>query len=479
MPQYYSKTVYTDSAGGESTFALDFNYKNQEDVIVTLNGIETADFTWSSPSTISLNTPTVSGDDVALFRRTDLDNRAVDFENAAELTEADLDASAQQVFDAMQEVKDVAADSFTPRPDGSLSLSGRKLSEVGEPEQPSDAATKGYIDSKILSNETFRDETIAARDETLSARDETLVFKGEAETSRNGAEFFAGQSETVFNDLTTLINNLDAQTILPALPSNELKLLQVNASGTNTEWVDISGYTGFSQYYLKTEADAAFLGKTGKAINSSLLNGRADQLLPNVDTSITASYEFALGILSTWDGIIGATDNFGSAIWSLSDAYGGGTAGTDYDPQSQYGISWIRGGNAEYNSYVGEGLYVYRNGVLRGGVGHLGIYSTGDIQAAGDVRTTSDASVKRFIEPHEHALHKLQQISGNTYVRTDIKKIQDGVIAQEVEEVLPNSVHRDEDGLLSVNYNGVVSLLVEAVKELSREVEELRHASNS
>jgi len=47
------------------------------------------------------------------------------------------------------------------------------------------------------------------------------------------------------------------------------------------------------------------------------------------------------------------------------------------------------------------------------------------------------------------------------------------VIAQNVEKVLPELVDEDEDGMKSVKYNGLISVLIEAVKELSTRVEEL------
>jgi len=55
-----------------------------------------------------------------------------------------------------------------------------------------------------------------------------------------------------------------------------------------------------------------------------------------------------------------------------------------------------------------------------------------------------------------------------------------GVIAQEVEEVLPELISvRSDNGTKSVNYNGLVGVLVEAVKELSTRVEHLESQLNN
>jgi len=49
-----------------------------------------------------------------------------------------------------------------------------------------------------------------------------------------------------------------------------------------------------------------------------------------------------------------------------------------------------------------------------------------------------------------------------------------GVIAQEVQQILPEVVHTGDDGTLSVAYGNMVALLIEAVKELSLEIETLK-----
>jgi hypothetical protein len=50
-----------------------------------------------------------------------------------------------------------------------------------------------------------------------------------------------------------------------------------------------------------------------------------------------------------------------------------------------------------------------------------------------------------------------------------------GVVAQELEEVLPHLVHTDDDGMKSVGYNGLVAYLIEEVKALKAEVEALKN----
>jgi hypothetical protein len=103
---------------------------------------------------------------------------------------------------------------------------------------------------------------------------------------------------------------------------------------------------------------------------------------------------------------------------------------------------------------------------------------TGTIRATGDVIAYSDARVKENVETVENALSKVVSLRGVTYTRKDSKdksrKL--GVIAQEVLEVLPEVVIQDpENGNYNVAYGNIVGVLIEAIKELKAEIDELKN----
>lgn len=102
------------------------------------------------------------------------------------------------------------------------------------------------------------------------------------------------------------------------------------------------------------------------------------------------------------------------------------------------------------------------------------IDNTGNIAAAGEVTANSDERIKTNIKTIENALDKVTQLRGVEYDRTDIEAHQIGVIAQEVEKVLPEVVHNNENGLKSVAYGNLVAVLIESIKELKGEISELR-----
>ena len=92
-----------------------------------------------------------------------------------------------------------------------------------------------------------------------------------------------------------------------------------------------------------------------------------------------------------------------------------------------------------------------------------------------NVTAFSDERLKDNIETLEDGLDKVEQLRGVTYTRDDREEI--GVIAQEVEKILPEIVltANDEMGTKSVDYSRITAVLIEAVKELSARVKELEN----
>lgn len=104
-----------------------------------------------------------------------------------------------------------------------------------------------------------------------------------------------------------------------------------------------------------------------------------------------------------------------------------------------------------------------------------------DLYAVGNVTAYSDRRIKDNVKNIDNALDKVSKLNGVTYTRTDQEdkdKLHTGLIAQEVEAVLPEAVHTSENGDIkdfkSVAYGNLVGLLVEAIKELKQEIEILK-----
>jgi hypothetical protein len=107
-----------------------------------------------------------------------------------------------------------------------------------------------------------------------------------------------------------------------------------------------------------------------------------------------------------------------------------------------------------------------------------------DMSAAGaatfnnDVTAFSDKRLKTDIQPIENALEKVMHMQGVYYKRNDVEdaRKQVGVLAQDMEAVLPEVVLTADDDMQtkSVDYGKICSVLIEAIKELKNEIEELK-----
>ena len=111
--------------------------------------------------------------------------------------------------------------------------------------------------------------------------------------------------------------------------------------------------------------------------------------------------------------------------------------------------------------------------------GSASINTTGNITAsninATTVTTTSDIRLKSDIRNLENSLDKVCQLRGVQYRLNDSENINIGMIAQEVESIIPEVVTEDKDGFKGLQYQNIVSLLVESIKELKKEIEILKN----
>ena len=91
---------------------------------------------------------------------------------------------------------------------------------------------------------------------------------------------------------------------------------------------------------------------------------------------------------------------------------------------------------------------------------------------------TSDATLKTNIAPIENPLGILEKITGVSFDWRDNEGSAEGVLAQDVEQVLPNAVSTDEKGKKSVSYNNLVGVLIEAVKGQQEQINKLKDKLN-
>jgi hypothetical protein len=97
--------------------------------------------------------------------------------------------------------------------------------------------------------------------------------------------------------------------------------------------------------------------------------------------------------------------------------------------------------------------------------------STGNLVVGGTVTASSDQAIKTNVKTIENALEKVLSLRGVEYDRIDTKARQIGVIAQEIEKIIPEVVLDGE--VKSVAYGNLTAILIEAIKELNQKVDSL------
>jgi hypothetical protein len=150
-------------------------------------------------------------------------------------------------------------------------------------------------------------------------------------------------------------------------------------------------------------------------------------------------------------------------------------------------------GNGVQNQYrsnlvfaSGSQFQITGSTLITGSLTSIGnLIVTGSIDATGDITAfaTSDIRFKENIKPIANAIDKINQIGGYTFTWNDDKDLASihghtgidvGVMAQEIELVLPEVVTTRDSGYKAVRYEKIVPLLIQAIKEQQKEINELR-----
>ncbi len=129
---------------------------------------------------------------------------------------------------------------------------------------------------------------------------------------------------------------------------------------------------------------------------------------------------------------------------------------------------------------AGAGIKLRHGTTLRFETNTSGAKVHGALEVTDDITaySTSDARLKNDVKPIQDSLAKVKSISGNTFTWNEASKKEGqedtGVIAQEISAIgLPGTVTIREDGTYAVDYEKLVPLLLEAIKELSNKVDTL------
>lgn len=295
------------------------------------------------------------------------------------------------------------------------------------------------------------------------------IFAGTSSGIFNGTSsgIFSGTSSGLFNGTSSGIFSGTSSGIFSGTSSG---LFSGTSSGL---------FSGTSSGIFNGTSSGVFNG-TVQGTSSLAVSSSFATTASYIITAQTASFITASNVI----GIVNSSYTASYAVTSLSASWASASLTSSYIVTAQT-ASFVN--TAQTASFVNTArtasfatnfrVSTYLNvGTSTGSV-------TGEINASGDVIafSASDKRLKTNIKPIEDPIKKLMQLSGNTFdwmrgfeemhshIGEDV-----GVIAQEVEEVLPQVVTTRDNGYKAVKYEKIVALLIEAVKAQQIEIDELK-----
>jgi hypothetical protein len=296
----------------------------------------------------------------------------------------------------------------------------------------------GYIGSKasVVSSGAERKKTFAITTSTTSLTGLSYT-PTKAHVFHNGVRLVDGTDYTATNGTS----------------------ITLNSAAENGDEVVVVSYATFqaADAYTKAEADAGFVND------------------PNGVITVDGSSNVGIGTTSPDDVLHVVTPSFGGITLECT----GATADPVFTFLGDSGNSWT----LHQDASQGDSFQFRYNNSEK-----IRIDSSGDLHVGGNViaysTTISDERLKTDIVKIDGALDKVAQLNGYTFTYTADGKKSAGVVAQEVQKVLPSAIVEstlplkmgddDETEYMTVQYDQLMGLMIEAIKELKAEVAELK-----
>jgi hypothetical protein len=231
------------------------------------------------------------------------------------------------------------------------------------------------------------------------------------------------------------------------------------------------GTTNFTSGYQNVAGDInAGVGTGGSATAMGKYNTASADATMALNRGTTATNQAATSM-----GLGTTSDNVGMLAIGVNNAAGLGDTTSD---QYYYADGQYTGAPPGVAFVIGNGDVDTSNGLAGSNPSNAFIVNyDGSATLSGDLTINSDARLKSNIISLGSTLAKLLMIDGKSYtMKTNEAESKIGLLAQEVQKAFPELVKttNDSDKTLSVNYQGLIPVLINAIKEQQKQIDELK-----
>lgn len=182
---------------GTQDIQCDIEYLDKSYIHVYLDGVETTGYTWTSATNIRLNTALAASTTVLLIRKTEREYLYIEFASGSPFIEVNVDSQNTQFLHLAQELVEGRA---IPGFYGTISMNGYRITDLANPINSQDAATKSYVDDA----DALLGQRIDAEAATRKAADDALSMRTSAleNTFISGVETVSYPWSTVLAEAT-------------------------------------------------------------------------------------------------------------------------------------------------------------------------------------------------------------------------------------------------------------------------------------
>jgi hypothetical protein len=344
-------------------------------------------------------------------------------------------------------------------------------------------ATEGYVTQQVNNLVNGAPGALDTLNELASALNNDASFSTTITNSLAQKANLSGASFSGIVTASNFVGNINGN--INSSGINTLGAVQISSgiitaiSGIITYYGDGSNLTGISDT-TPTKTETSFVATAGQTTFSISYEVGYIEVYLNGIRLTSSEYTASSGTSIIL--------NQGASLGDVIDVIETATTGPR-GPQGIQGETSLSGVTSTTSTSIHYPLFVVGNGstvpyinqdtnyfsfVPSTGTLNVNRLNINDIVTATDFNSTSDINLKNNVKIIDDPLSKVLQLRGVSFDWKNIPESSAGVIAQDVEKVFPEIVKNNQDGYKSLNYNGLIGLLIEAIKEQQEQINILK-----